>query len=432
MIRRLLSSLLILSFSVGAMAQERKPCGTSVLARIHASQGAGGTHTRAAETYPSFQGEKRGLVILVSFPNQAFSSDQSIQEWSDIICREGYNEHDTPGSVSDYFYDQSYGQFRIRFDVVGPVEALHPYEYYGKNIDWGGGDEFDQNVGELVEEACRAIADSVSFADYDWDNDGYVDLVYLLYAGYGEADYWQKTTDVIWPHMARLSVDWADSYPDGLKLQGLVIDQYACSNELAYNGKLMGHGTMCHEFGHCLGLPDLYDTLTGNSVLGTYDVMDSGTYNENGWCPPGYSSYERFACGWLAPEPTDDPHAIDSLSPLHQEADVRIYRRQPDDNVYYLIECRAKDSWDRSLPSHGLAVWAIDYDAAAWEGNTVNTNGHNRVTQGSMDIIPTALLSTTSKKQATVVYDYGPLRIVTYSDGSTRKFILCSRHSRHQ
>jgi len=404
-----------------AAAQQCKPCGTSVLARHRPSPSPGMTRSGLSSAV-TYQGEKRGLVILVSFPNQAFSSDNPRQVWHDIISREGYADNGAPGSVSDYFRDQSYGQFRIRFDVMGPVEMSQPYQYYGKNKQWGPGDEFDQNDGQLVEEACRAVADSVRFADYDWDGDGMVDLVYILYAGYGEADSWKKFEDLIWPHKGNLSFDWAEAYPDALSLQGLVIDKYACSNELALSGRLAGHGHICHEFSHCLGLPDLYDTVKGKSVVGYYDLMDSGNYNGEGWCPPGYSSYERYACGWLQPEPTDAPREIKTLAPLHEEPDARIYREHADDHVYFLIERRNDDSWDHSLPSHGLMAWRIDYDEDAWFANMVNA-GKTRVSQGPLSIVPTAVSAPVGERRVNAVYHFGSFRIIRYSDGTIQKVI---------
>ena len=424
--------LLLPLLSLSLSAQQVRPCGTSVLARHH-THGGPQTRSNDADGQVAYIGEKRGLVILVAFPDQPFSTDNSRQQWQDIICLQGFSDNEAPGSVSDYFYDQSYGQLRILFDVVGPVEVSQPYAFYGKNKHWAENDDFDQNDGQMVEEACRAVADSVSFADYDWDGDGRVDMVYIIYAGYGESDYWRTDTDVIWPHMGTLSIDWEDDYPEGLTLQGLLIDQYACSNELASNGRLSGHGTICHEFSHCLGLPDLYDTLTGRSVLGRYDLMDTGNYNGSGWCPPGYSSYERYACGWLEPQVTEAPHDIDSLAPLHLEPDVRIYREEPADNDYYLIEYRADDSWDHSLPSHGLMAWHIDYDAKAWEDNLVNVRGRNRVTQGALSIIPTAMfVPAAPEPTVTGWYDIQGRRlpspmnapgiyILRYTDGTTKK-----------
>lgn len=424
-------------------AQQRKPCGTSVLQQRRASRNDYTLKARArtADATPViFEGEKRGLVILVSFPNQSFSEPDPKSAWTARICEEGYSEHKAPGSVADYFRDQSYGQFRLLFDVVGPVEMAHPYEYYGKNVhselfdDW-----FDERDDEMVVEACRAVADSVRFADYDWYGDGMVDQVFLLYAGHGEGDYWQKSEDVIWPHMGLLTIDWA--YPRPLKLQGMSIDAYACSNEIDAMNAITGIGTMCHEFSHCLGLPDLYNTLSGTTVVGSYDLMDSGNYNSDGWCPPGYSSYERYACGWLHPQPVDDLDAFvdsgeaDLMQPLHLQPDARIY--QPvDDTGYYLIERREKNSWDASLPKVGVQAWYIDYDKQAWEENLVNTDAsHYRVNRLMVGDIPAAITSPISDlaPQPVAVYDlHGrqyPLTrslpkgilIFKYADGTVRK-----------
>jgi len=448
--RRLLLLLFVCSimYSVSYSQEgEMKPCGTSVLQRHRVPlQKARSKAANDMKTPPCYQGEKRGLVILMSFPNQSFRSNDTKKVWEAILNQQGYHEHRAPGSVCDYFYDQSYHQFRLVFDVVGPVEAAHPYAYYGENKIWSPGDEFDKNDGELIEEACRAAADSISFADYDWDGDGNVDIVYVLYAGYGESDYFWKDDSVVWPHMGFLSVDWADSYPDALTLQGLRIDAYCCSNEITAQKELTGLGTICHEFSHCLGLPDLYNTLTGSSVIGYDDLMDCGNYNENGWCPPGYSSYERYACGWLTPETIDDPHSllnvpdsVEPLTPLILKPDVRIWRESEGADEYYLIECRDTTSWDRSLLANGLWAWRINYDRQAWIDNLVNIeSSHYRVLRMRVERIPSAIqYPLTSKQQRYIVavfdlqgHRYASLPavpglyIIRYSDGSIRKVII--------
>ena len=441
--------LLLLAFAsvwpLLLQAQQRKPCGTSVLQHRRAMLRSQSTSplTRSAPSSPVvYEGEKRGLVILVSFPNQSFSEADPKAAWTARICEEGHSENGSPGSVSDYFRDQSYGRFQIHFDVMGPVEMSQPYEYYGKDIYWEFFDDtFDRADGEMVEEACRAVADSVHFADYDWNGDGMVEQVFLLYAGHGESDYWQKDKNVIWPHMGQLTVDWF--YPEPLRLQGVDIDVYACGNEINLFGDISGIGTMCHEFSHGLGLRDLYNTQSGASVIGDYDLMDSGNNNRNGWCPPGYSSYERYACGWLNPQPIDDPKTfVDSgeaalLKPLHLEPDVRIY--QPaDTSAYYLIERREKDSWDASLPRDGVQAWYVDYDEVAWKNNVVNGDfQHYRVMRLSLDKIPSSIASPVGEAapQPVAVYDlYGrryplsvlqaphaSLLIVRYSDGTVQK-----------
>ena len=418
-------------------AQDFKPCATAMLAKRHKAQNAK-TRQSSQEEIRHYEGEKKGLIILVEFADVHFATDNPLQTWSDIANKQGYSENEAIGSVSDYFYDQSYGKFRLTFDVVGPVVAAHNHEYYGENKDWGPPTGwFDKNVGELVEEACKGVADKVNFADYDWDNDGEVDQVFLLYAGRGENDYARKDSAVIWPHMASLILDW--DYKDGVVIQGKRINIYACSNEIWSNSlhpHLAGIGTFCHEFSHCLGLPDLYNTEEGNSVLGDYDLMDYGSYLGECWRPVGYSSYERYCCGWLDPVPIDNPAGITSLLPLHTNPDARIYRSSDDANDYYLIEYRqkAESSWDEFYPETGLQAWHIDYDKTAWMNNEVNNDpSHLRVERMTVDKIPTAIADISSEdKQIIGVYDLhgrpadassSRFQIIRYSDGTTKKII---------
>ena len=443
---RKLILLIVLTFNIlPLVAHDYKPCGTSVIARRHKNinEKSGGsvfakTRQSAQEEIRHYEGEKKGLIILVEFPDAHFASTlkDPLQTWTDIANKQGYSENGAFGSVSDYFYNQSYGKFRLTFDVVGPVMAAHNHGYYGENVDWGDNNWFDKNVGELVEEACKGVADKVRFADYDWDDDGEVDQVFLLYAGRGENDYGRKDSTVIWPHMASLMLDW-EGYEKGIVIQGKRINIYACSNEIWSNAEkphLAGIGTFCHEFSHCLGLPDLYNTEDETSVLGDYDLMDYGSYLGEGWCPVGYSSYERYVCGWLTPEPTDNPAIITDLLPLHKNPDVRIYRTSADANDYFLIECREKDSWDRYFPTPGLLAWHIDYDAEAWAMNVVNNDpNHLRVETVDLNMIPTSISDrATDERQIIGAYDLqgrpvdissSRFIIVRYSDGTTKKII---------
>ena len=450
--KRLFFILVIFHLSlITSSAQELKPCGTSVLARRHLADkdASSQARLRKAPQQNAFIGEKRGLIILVEFPNARFQDNDPYHTWSDIANLEGYAEHAAPGSVSDYFHDQSYGHFHLTFDVVGPVEARHEYAYYGQNKDWGPPTGwFDQNVGQLVEEACLAASEQVRLSDYDWDADGEVEQVFLLYAGHGENDYFSRDSTVIWPHMATMD-EW-EGYEDGLLIQGMRISTYACSNEINRNGKLAGMGTFCHEFSHCLGLPDMYDTEKGNSVLGNYDLMDQGGYAGGGWCPVGYSSYERYACGWLTPDEVTDPHSIVGLdpdgeltrtvgfravNPLIRYPDACLYRESPKANDYYLIEYRLKESWDQYIPNKGLLAWHIDYDEKAWNDNTVNNNpDHLRVMHMTPDEIKTTgiigilrddespcAVYDVQGHRLSVLPDVQGIYILRYPDGTTKK-----------
>lgn len=353
-------------------------------------------------------GKKKGFVILVQFSNQRFANPSDVLTlgsgetdvktlYSDMLNKDGYTDTKSGaiGSVHDYFHDQSDGLFDLSFDVVGPVTLDHPYSYYGAP----SGNEADSNAPQMVIDACNAVKDQVNFADYDWDNDGEVEQVYIIYAGEGQAT--GGSDDTIWPHKYSLS----DSGNQPLKFGNVTVNTYACSNEMVYanlNGKdrafYMGIGTICHEFSHCLGLPDLYDTGYGGNVgTGSYDLMCSGSYNGGpealknvyggtgiGTVPAGYTSYEKAFMGWITPTKLgDQPLDIKAMKGLADGGNAYILTNPDNNNEYYLFENRTDSHWDSVLPGHGLLVLHIDYDARSWAYNTVNAardQNHPRMT----------------------------------------------------
>lgn len=204
---------------------------------------------RKAQASNVFQGTKKGLVILAEFTNSKFKSGHDVTLFNRIANEEGFSEYDYQGSIRDYFKAQSNGQFDLDFDVVGICPLSHNYAYYGKDVKGG-----DAKADDMVVEACNWAHDNgVDFSKYDWDGDGEVDEVFVLYAGKGQADN-TKITDLIWPHMFYLSES-----DKALTLDGVTINTYACSCELNSSGNLDGIGCFCHEFSHCMGFPDVYD-----------------------------------------------------------------------------------------------------------------------------------------------------------------------------
>ena len=329
---------------------------------------------KASASTNSYIGSKKGLILLVSFKGQQFANQSAAQSiWSRVANEVGYtNTYGRGcGSLHDYFFDQSYGQFDLTFDVVGPVALPHPYAYYGKNDENG----VDVNVGQMVYEACVAVDSEVDFNRYDWNGDGEVEQVYLVYAGFGENEFSSTMPDLIWPHQSALDDMMLDTGP--LYLDGVHVNTYACSNELMSGRQQAGIGTACHEFSHCLGLPDMYNTETGHGVLDTWDVMDHGNYNDNTWTPVAYSAYERYSCGWLTPYELNSGLTVTAMMPLTQQPQAFLVRNDAFNagcDEYYLIENRQKEKWDAYLPGSGLLVWHVNYDAMQWWSNTVNNN----------------------------------------------------------
>ena len=318
-----------------------------------------------------FQGTKKGLIILAQFTDLKFSSGHDATLYTRIANEEGYAENGFRGSIKDYFKAQSKGQFELDFDVAGICQLQHPYAYYGKNKSNGD----DIRAGQMVAEACLwAHNQGVDFSKYDWDGDGEVDQVFVVYAGHNEASY--DDDDTIWPHMFYLSYS---DYGKSLLLDGVTVDTYACSSELSGSGNLDGIGTFCHEFSHCMGFPDLYDTSYGGWFgMGDFDLMCSGSYNGDGMCPAGYSAYEKAQCGWLTLKDMTDVEqeiSISGLKAMSDDGDAYVIKNKGHEDEYYILENRQHKGWDSCLPASGLMITYVDYDTDVWDWNMPNTNG---------------------------------------------------------
>lgn len=340
------------------------------------------------------KGKQKALVILAEFSDVKFNSKNKSQYstpdpkayFTDMLNKEGFDTYGATGSARDWFLDNSNGIFDPEFDVYGPVTLSHPVKYYGANDK-----KTDEDVlaYQMVIDACRALDSEIDFKEYDRDNDGYVDNVYVFYAGYGEADT-ENNEDTIWPHSWNIS--WGTS-PNGytpgnpLRLDDVYIDRYACSNETCgiigydyrdnpiYADRPDGIGTFVHEFSHVMGLPDLYcvnypeDEKDDPFTPGEYSVMDYGPYNNDGMTPPNYSAYERYALDWLTPKMlTTGEFSINNMADANEAYIIKTER----DQEFYLLENRQQSGWDKYIPGHGMLVWHIDFDESVFYDNTVN------------------------------------------------------------
>ena len=327
----------------------------------------------------------RGLVILVNFKDLTFETSK--EEMDSMLIGTNYTRNysytykkktyniTSQGSARQYFQDASNGQYNPQFDVIGPVTISNNMSYYGKNDSYGN----DMYPDKMVSEACK-LADTefeVDFTQYDNDNDGYVDFVFVVYAGFGEADGAEANT--IWPHSWNLL-----SAGTQCKVDGKTVDLYACGNELDYYSKKhTGIGTFCHEFSHVLGLPDLYVTNTAShSTMNEWDIMDYGPYNNEGNTPPTFSAYERFFMGWLQPRLIVDPENVE-LKELQESNEAllisstdqhNLIGNNPDPTTFYIVENRQLKGWDEHLPGHGMMLTKIQYSYNRWYQNTVNNS----------------------------------------------------------
>ena len=326
----------------------------------------------------------RGLVILVNFKNSKFANANNQAAMNELMNSDNYTYNGATGSVRQFFSDQSDGQYTPDFDVIGPVTLSENVAHYGGN-DASGNDVLP---GDMVVEACSIANASygVDFTQYDNDGDGYVDFVYLIYAGKGEADGGAENT--IWPHNWDLeSAYYYDncSYSTSQrKFDGKTINNYACSGELSGAGARTGIGTIAHEFGHVIGLPDLYDIDYGQNyedymTPGEWHIMDGGSYNNDGKTPPNYTIYDKYFLGWKTPTNPGNTAQTLTLQAAgtsgfqgYQIASSNTLLSATSTNTVYYIENRQQSGWDAYLPGHGLVIWKIMYSQSVWEANGPN------------------------------------------------------------
>lgn len=324
-----------------------------------------------------FQGKKKCLVILANFADTKFKPEHTLDLYKQIINGENYSDETLgfKGSVRDYFKAQSGGQFEIDFDVVGPVDLPKGYAGYGKN-DASGRDQ-TALVYPMVEDAVNLAKDQVTdWKQYDWDGDGLVEEVFVLYAGHGQATYPQDP-DLVWPHKSAID---PLTVADGVK-----VSVYACSCELGATEAIDGIGAFCHEFSHCMGLKDHYDINGRGYGTGFWDIMCFGCYNGNSFLPAEYNSYEKMFCGWKEPIVLNaEPQKIEGMKALAAGGDTYIFYNDGNENEYYMLENRQKTGWDAALPGEGLIVLHVDYSKGAWEDNQVNYNAARQ----RMTVIP--------------------------------------------
>lgn len=349
---------------------------------------------RALKTGQYDYSKFRGLIILVEYNDAPFSRDDIREVFDDMVNKRGYDGYLTTnlipskevytGSVRDYYYENSGGVFDPVFDVVGPVKI--DYSQYSARKS--------ANAQALVAAALKAADPDVDYSLYDTDGNRQVDMVYFIFSGAG-SNFSGNDERLIWPHASTIMAAGLD---------GVSFGRYACSTEFygAPAGKLLdGIGTICHEFSHVLGLPDLYDVdyeTGGQSVHpARWSVMASGSYLNKSRTPCGYSLFERYALGFAVPKLITEPGNY-SLKPLNEGDTPEGYRIDtPVDKEFFLIEARTCTRWDAYLPGEGMLVHRVDStDAKVWENNKVNaSSARNYYT----------LLRATPKKSGTTVTD---------------------------
>lgn len=295
-------------------------------------------------------------VILVQFKDKTFSISDPKTAFTNLLNQEGYSANGGTGSVLDYYKDQSRGAFQPQFVVMDIVTLSNNMSTYGST---------DENAAKALYEACQKLDSTVDFSQFDNDHNGDIDMALMYYAGYNEAEGGSSAT--IWPH--QFYVPYVISNPQSF--DGVSLNRYFCTSELkGYSGtKMCGIGTTCHEFAHSIGLPDFYDTNYdeyGDGEAGatyTYDLMCSGSYNNNGCTPPWMSAEELVMLGWMDGITELTGAGSVNIPSIGSEHPVAYKTSTSVSGEYFLYECRPGTGWDAGL-SPGLLVYHVDKSTA--------------------------------------------------------------------
>ncbi len=332
-------------------------------------------------------GSPKVLVILAEFQDTTFTIQDTKEIFTNYLTNEGhfsdtrYGQNQNYKGVRGYFKDCSYGQFTPIFDVVGPIKLPKKHAIYG-----AGNDRMDL----LLADACAAVDDLVDFAKYDANNDGIVDLVYIIYAGHS-ANYHDNKVSNIWPKSGTITVS--------NKFDGKSIRRYGVSNELngsdktsKNNKKINGIGLFCHEFSHTLGLPDIYalDEEAKNQDdqgMEFWDLMDGGTEVRNGRVPASYLAWEREVMGWMKIDELKNDSAIKNLKSIDNGGKAYKIINPNDSNEYIVLQSIQKGPWYQGWRDgtygKGLLVYRVSYPF-----NKVNVFDFPNNVKGKPRVIP--------------------------------------------
>lgn len=378
---KILSFLLLLLFTITAAAQDvvvQRGCrvGTPRPEGMALRRGAptGVTKRTGGDFY---HGERRQLTVLAEFNDRPFKGDEeaTLAQWNKIFNTKNLSELPFKGSVHDYFFAQSYGDFDLIFDLEY-VKVKGDAKKYAS-------DATDENSRFLVQDIMEVLQTrNIDWSLYDWNGDGFVNQLLIVYAGHGMNDY--SGDDLIWPHQWWMSDHFQDGkqepYCDPIPVtynnKEYKVDCYCALQELTKNDDYGSFGTICHEYTHCFGFPDYYNN--SRSYLGGWELMDYGNYNGGGYSPAGYSAHERWLMGWLTPTELTTATTVTNMPALSDNPQAYLIRNDGFQNEYYIVENRQQDGWDASLPGNGIIVFHVDYDAGLWVSTRAYVNTSSR------------------------------------------------------
>ncbi|MCH8011498.1 MAG: M6 family metalloprotease domain-containing protein [Candidatus Marinimicrobia bacterium] len=354
--------------------------------------------------YRAVQNKKSGLRALKvaeNLPVLLGRYSDSNDDYSQSQFQNLLFDNNPTGTMSDYFSEVSYGQFNLTGTVYDWATASQPQSFYddGNNGLEGGGARFCYELAELTDadiDYGQFDNDGPDGVPNSGDDDGYVDVLNVVHTGGGAET---GDTDNLWSHRWNFGsanyfysviMPYAEYTTNDASANGgfIKIDDYVIQPETNRDGTLgepiIEIGVFCHEFGHALGLPDLYDTDGSSNGIGGWGLMGSGSSGGDGGHPetPSHmSAWSKVFLGWTAP--TVISSNTSSVQMPNAADNSKAYKLWTDGNPgseYFLVENRYQTGFDTYLPGSGLCIWHIDEDVinANTSSNTVNADENHK------------------------------------------------------
>jgi M6 family metalloprotease-like protein len=325
--------------------------------------------TNDGNIFPSI-GTRKLLVVLMQFPDEAAVYPSENME--DLMSAPGYNQFGCAGSFRDFYLQNSHGQLDLDITVLGWYTAAKPRVEYGKTTAQGSNNpNYNNNVQQLVMQTIdSAKAAGINFADYDNDGDGDMDGLVIFHSGYGAEE---GKNGYIWSHRWSLFSNNVKNY-DGVSIRNYCINPL--KRDLGFGLTQVRIGVVSHEFGHVLGLPDLYDVDDHSEGAGNWCLMAGGGWLNDESTPCQQSAWCKTELGWLTPTTISSNGKY--ILPNTTDSNFVYKVNTPVDQEYFLLENRQRKHWDKYLATGGLAVWHIDLNKAEnyklFGSNDVNTD----------------------------------------------------------
>jgi len=293
---------------------------------------------------PSWQGmpttgTNEIVVFLIDFPDHPHVNDGGVIE--DKIFGDGVPGDFPRESLRSYYLRSSYGQLTLNGAVLGWYRMQHARDWY--TTQYGDGNYANFKIAEEVVSHFDADHD---YSVYDNNGDGEVDYFAIIWAGpdNGWANFW-------WGYQWRLS--------SLLVRDGVRFADFSWQWESKPVGSAFGAGTIIHETGHALGLPDYYDyddSVGPDGGVGGLDMM-AGVRGD-------HCAFSKFMLEWLAPAVVNAGGGARTLRALDGHGDAVAVMPGYDGATpymeYFMVENRHRTGNDTGMPSNGMLVWHID------------------------------------------------------------------------